>query len=163
MKKITITAYTFDELKGKAKEKARDWWRSRLDADTWSDQITEDAAQVGIKIKGFDIGRGQEIDIEFKDSASATAALILKEHGEGCDTRKLAQDFTDTLEYQRPELDEDAREEMGKELLKALGEEYLKLITMEYHDRMSDEGVDEDLEGSEYLFTKEGSRTVELK
>jgi hypothetical protein len=51
----TITVFQFDELNDKAKEKARNWYRSTNASDTsWSDGVIEDAKNVFAHC-GFDI------------------------------------------------------------------------------------------------------------
>ena len=62
----TVISYKFEELSPKAKEKARDWFREgALDYDWW-DSTYEDAASIGLKITGFDLGRGgRSVDAQF--------------------------------------------------------------------------------------------------
>lgn len=47
-KQITMTAYEFDELSDKAKEKAREWWREATASDNnYSDSVIEEAVEQG--------------------------------------------------------------------------------------------------------------------
>lgn len=53
----TINLYTFNELSDSAKEKARDWWRSCNDGDTfWSECVIDDAKEQGRNM-GLDIDK----------------------------------------------------------------------------------------------------------
>lgn len=65
-KQITMTAYEFDELSDKAKEKAREWWRNASAGDSdWSEYTIEEAvreaALMGIDITNKQDGRGDRI------------------------------------------------------------------------------------------------------
>ena len=170
MKQLTINAYTFDELSDKAKDKARQWAREYL-TDNWEAQVIEDAAQVGIKITGWDIGRAQTIDLEFEDSAFLTAKRIMEEHGEACDTWETARGILQLQEgtqaaYDSAEITEgeanDRHADEVEAFTKEIGECYLKMLREAYDHAMSNEGVDEMIEENEYLFTEEGSRVTIL-
>lgn len=50
----TITTYSFDELSDKAKEKAREWFRSGDDFSIYAEDVVADAKAIG-KIMGIDI------------------------------------------------------------------------------------------------------------
>ena len=90
--KIT-TVYQFDELSDKAKEKAREWYRSGALEYEWWESTYEDAAQVGLKITGFDLGCTQSIEGELTMSAMESVSNIITTHGEDCDTHKLASRY----------------------------------------------------------------------
>ena len=174
MKTITVNAFTFDELSDKAKDKARQWMREGIDVDEWSDQVTEDAAQVGVKITGFDVGRGNDIQGTV-DQPETTAHKILKDHGDMCNTHKTASDYLserDTLLTQWPrdengefenegDLD-DKLDEIDADFTKSILEDYLADLRSAYEYAYSDEAVDETIEANEYLFTEDGSRTTVL-
>lgn len=170
-KQITITAYTFDELSDKAKENARQWMREGIDVDWWSDQVTEDAAQVGIKITGWDIGRARAIDLTFEDSAHLSAKRIMEEHGEACDTWEIARGFLQLqagtqAAYDAGDITEeeanDRHEAETEAFTNEIGEAYLVLLDEAYQDAMYGEGLDETIEANDYLFTEDGSRTAVL-
>lgn len=168
MRTATINYYTFNELSDRAKETARNWWRQHaLDYDWW-DSIYEDAAQVGIKITGFDTGRSCEIDGDFTGTPEETANKILAEHGESTDTAAEARHYLKTLgEFmataEKDEYSELAtyaleadREDIDKEFLRALLEEYLVMLRSEYEYQYSEECVDELLVANDYEFTEDG-------
>ena len=171
---ITVTAYSFDELSDKAKDKARNWFRNGIDVYKWSDSVIEDAANVGIKITGFDIGRGSEIDGDVEDT-EGTAHAIVKDHGEESDTYKLAVQYLadrdeaidsepkdEDGEFEDQNAMDEKLNELDDEFTRAILEEYLSELRSEYEYRMSDEAIDEDIRANEYLFTKDGSRSTSL-
>lgn len=74
----TISVFSFSELSDDAKKTAINQLQTiNLDYNWW-DYNYEDAANVGLKIKGFGLDRGQTIDIEFIEFALHTAELIVK-------------------------------------------------------------------------------------
>ncbi len=171
-KQITITAYTFDELSDKAKDKAREWMRRCVGEDYgWADFIESDAAEVGLKITGWNLDQGAYCKLEAAFTPNRVSELILEHHGEGCDTRKAAEDYrTSLLAIQRKadngdtnmEEEEDATAQAEQEFLNALQGCYLQMLRAEWEYRLSDEGIDEDIHANEYLFTEDGSRTTIL-
>lgn len=168
-KQVTVTAYTFDELSDKAKDKARQWMREGIDVDWWSDQVTEDAAQVGIKIESFDVGRAQECELSFKDSAHLTAKAIMENHGDACDTTFAAAEYLkENGESQRlydsglEQDGDDKLQDAEETFAKALSAAYLTMLREAYEYAYSDEAVDETILANEYLFTEDGSRTTVL-
>jgi hypothetical protein len=165
----TRTLFTFDELSDTAKDKARNWFREHALDYEWWDFTYEDASNVGIKITGFDLGRGEEITGKV-DQCEATAHLIVKDHGEGCDTYATAAAYLrerDAAIEAAPkdeagEVDEyelDAKlDELDEEFTKDILADYLTALRNEYEYRMSDKAVDEDIQANEYEFTEEGKR-----
>lgn len=172
-KTITITLYTFDELPTeKAKEAARDWWRQN-DFD-WYEGVYEDAAQAGVKIKSFDIGRGQDIEIDLLNGDTETAEYILQNHGKSCDTYKAAAKWDAAIDA-LPELPDpldwnneahreierelcESRDAIDAEFMEDLAACYLRALREEYEYRYSAEYIDETLQANEYTFTETGKR-----
>lgn len=133
MRTLTLTAYKFSELSKESKQRAIDKHRDgQLDYDWW--QFTyEDAAEVGLKITGFDLAGRNDISGELTMSAKECADTIRENHGEHCDTYKAATEFltkcqpvmvtakllgTDEAEQEADEQIEELAEEFKKELLK---------------------------------------------
>ena len=172
MKTVTIKLYQFSELSDKAKEKAisrlmeintdRDWW----------DSSYEDAAQVNIKIKGFDIGRGSYVKAEFMQSAYDTANLIILNHGESCETYKTAKTFlqdwnnlvskysdgvkTDVVtEDNEYDFDNEA-DDLENEFLESISEDYRIILSKQYDYLTSEDAIIETIEANDYYFTEDG-------
>lgn len=185
MRTEEIKIYKFSELSDEAKERAIDNLRDiNLDHDWW-DFAYMDAENVYLKITGFDVGRGSYCNIEFIDSPADTAEAILANHGEVCETYKLAKGFLENLEELTNDRDKwhDKAEEMYKEdkeeaydvcmehaydkedeienledeFLKELSEEYLTMLREEYEYKYSDEAVIETIEANDYEFTEDGN------
>jgi hypothetical protein len=162
-----ITYYKFDELSDRAKQNAIDKLRDiNVDYDWW-DYVYDDAETIGVKITGFDIGRGSYCEMEFQDSRVGVAELILKNHGEMCDTYKLAKTFLedmgkampdnyDELEYDEQVKIDDAVDELKDEFENTLSGEYLSMLRQEYEYLTSDEGIIETIECNEYEFDADG-------
>jgi|ERR1019366_665374 hypothetical protein len=171
IEKIERKLFTFDELTDRAKETARDWYRaSGLDEDWWNFTY-EDAENIGLKIKEFDIDRGSYVKAEFIASAEETAHKIEKEHGEVCETFTGAKNYlkdrdevintapTDengdyVSEY---ELDQKL-DDLDHEFLKALQEDYRIMLQKSYEYLQSNESVDENICINEYEFLENGKR-----
>jgi hypothetical protein len=150
MKTIITIVYEFDELNDTAKERARHWYREvALDYDWW-EYVYEDAAQIGLKIDGFDLDNGKHAEGELTVSVMECCKRILAQHGQTCATYKLAQRV---FKDKRDGLATDP-EEFTRDLL----EEYATMLQIESEYLMSDESVDEHIRINEYTFTADGKR-----
>lgn len=171
-KQITVTAYTFDELNDKAKDKAREWMRRCVGEDyAWADSITDDAANVGLKITGWNLDRGASCELSFEDSEYLTAKKIVENHGDTCDTYQAAQTFLSAKRFAQTAYDaDDISSEAADDLevaaidtfKKALQAAYLDMLRKQWEYALSDESIDEGIQANEYLFTEAGSRCAVL-
>lgn len=142
MKTITINLYTLDELSPEAKKKAME---SLYDINVryeWWDGVYQDANNAGIKIKGFQTGRGGEVSLQMVANPMVTARYILNNWGE--DT----EGFTCSKKY----LDD----ELLPEYEDALMDVYLVMLENEYEYLLSDYAIEENVLANEYLFTEDG-------
>ena len=165
MKTIETTVCEFAELSESAKDKAREWYRDgALDYDWW-ESTYEDAGRIGLEITGFGLDRDRHATGKFIKDVETVARLILKEHGESCETFKTATSFL--KEYSAVEvaiddvlsreLDEE-REELANEFRRSLLEDYSIILQHEMEWLLSNESVDETITANEYTFTEEGKR-----
>jgi len=150
MRTILTTVYKFDELTEAGKRKAlENLYDINVDFDWWENTYT-DAETIGCKITEFDLDRGSYCRLTCPD-AHETARLIVENHGETCETYKLAKeylkDYNEDGEYQG---EHDAAFE------RALGEEYLSILRQEYEYQTSEEAIKETIEANDYDFTNEG-------
>lgn len=160
----TRELFTFDELSEQAKEKALDAMRYVNTDDDWWDTVYNDAATVGIKITGFDLGRAQECNGRIQDTEE-TARQIMKGHGEDCETYKTAtaylkerDELIDTWPKDADEdLLDDNLKELGEEFTKSILEDYRIILQKEVEYQTSDEAIRDTIEANEYEFTKDGS------
>jgi hypothetical protein len=134
-----------------------------VDHDWW-EFVYYDAEHVNLKISEFDLDRASYCQVSFLTSAKDTANLIIKEHGDTCETYADAQNYLkdrQALEAQDPDneiLDIDNKiEDLDEEFLRTLQEDYLIILQKEYEYRTSREAIIEHIEANEYEFTKEGS------
>ncbi len=167
MRTKCIDVYKFPELSDKAKAKAiQKHCYINVDSDWW-DSTYEDAANVGITITGFDIGRGQDCTGSFKGNALDTATAIIKDHGEACETRKTAEQYIQSgaalmAAFKKDETgmisdeDEDKLEDLNKEFLKSILGDYLKILREDYEFLTQEEQIRETIEANEMEFTIDG-------
>lgn len=174
MRTKTTTLYQFDELSEEAQQKAlENLYDVNVNYDWW-DWNYYDAKQVGVIIKGFDIGRAQSIDIEIKYSVEDTMNDILKEHDEHCETYKLARRYfidKDALveRYGTYDANQDSyimdedneydfdHNDLEEEYTTLIGNEYLVLLREEYDYRTSEEAIKETIKCNEYEFLIDGT------
>lgn len=167
MKTKTINLYSFDELSEEAKQKAiENLYDLNVDHDWWQ-WTYEDAERVGIKITGFDLERGSYCKGDFLEDAETVAKLILKEHGEQCESYKTALQFMDEkcrlvhrYESEIPEMDQGDfdydLECLEDEFLKSICEDYRIILQKEYEYLTSEEQIIESIKANEYTFTENG-------
>jgi len=164
VKTIKITVYKFDELSKEGKEKALDNLRDiNVDHD-WREWVYEDAKNIGLKIKAFDLDRNLHAEGDLLYSGEDVANRILKDHGQDTETAKTAKTYLSDLKkiedkYTGPEDDDERNDDitaLEEEFLKSLLEDYATMLQKEYEHKTSDEGVKETIEANEYEFTDDG-------
>lgn len=169
---IRTKVYKFNELSESAKNKVIEkFYDINVGHDWWSD-VYYDAAQIGLKIKGFDIDRGNYCKGEFLISGCEVAEKIKLNHGEKCETYKTALDFLSdwqklvekhsdgiskdkVSEDNEYEFDQEA-DELEKDFLKSLCEDYRIILSNEYEYLTSEEAIIETIKANEYEFTSDG-------
>ena len=174
MKTITTqtTVYKFNEL---TEEQQREAIQSNYDINVnygWWDFIYKDAKTVGIKIEGFDLGRGAYCNIEFIKDCQEVAKLIQKQHGETTETYKdaaqylseysdLVKKYSDGVNIDRVaeenEYDFDSEaDELETEFKRMIADDYKILLQQEYDYLTSEEAIKETLIDNDYDFTADG-------
>ena len=172
MKTVTVNLYKFSELSEDLQQKAiENLYDLNVDRDWW-DSTYEDAAQVNLKIKGFDIDRGSYVKAEFIESAYNTANLIILNHGEMCETYKTAKTFIEdwnnlvakysdgvktnvVTEDNEHDFDNEA-DDLESDFLELISEDYRIMLTNEYDYLTSEEAIKESIEANDYYFTEDG-------
>lgn len=168
MKTIEIEIYEFSELSEDAKENAIEkLYDINVDYEWWQFAY-DDAENIGLKITGFDLGRGWYCNGEFILSACEIAQNILNEHGENCETYKTANNFMKLWqlvfnEYmdENSKLYESAESEndlqyLESEFLNDLLSDYLIMLDNEYEYLTSEKAIIETIKANEYQFTVNG-------
>lgn len=167
MRTITKEVYTFDELSDEAKKKVMDTFSDiNVDYDWW-ESVYDDAEMVGLRIEEFDTYR-KSIGGEFcvLGDAEQCAGLILANHGEKCETYKLAEAYLKDLaaiEKKYPKREDEEREEFTEEagvrrneFLEDLLNEYLSTLEKEYDYLTSEEAIIETIRVNDYEFYADG-------
>lgn len=170
MRTIRTKVYQFSELSKEAQEKVINRMADINVDYEWWENTYEDAANIGLKITGFDIDRASYCKGEFTLSANEVAQNILTQHGESCETYKTAQSFMDEwqpvffnymdethADYESGE-SEDKMQEIEDEFLKSLCEDYRIILSHEYDYLTNSEAIKETIIANEYEFTIEGNR-----
>lgn len=159
MKTHTVTTYLFDELSPEAKQKAIDnLLYINVDYDWW-EFVYDDAREIHCKIDGFSINREGDCDLKLTKDAETVADLIMKNHGEICDTYKLAAQYKIDLARldEKPGEDQgDEHNDLEEEFTKQLSECYLSMLRQEYEYLTSEEAIKETIQANEYEFTIDG-------
>ena len=172
MRTIKTKVYQFHELSEEAKKQAIN---SLLDINVdnnWWECIYDDAKEIGLKITGFDLDRNKHCTGKLTITAWESSDNIMSEHGEICETYKLAKNFiyewdelvkkhsdgikTDKVSEENEwEFDKDA-DELEAEFLRDLLEEYSSILQKEYEYLTSENSIIETIEANGYEFTEEG-------
>ena len=177
METRTYNVYKYDELTEEQKEKALEClYNINVDHDWW-EFYHEDYA---IELKEFDIYRGG-IEIDFAKNAQDTAAYIVANHGEKCDTYvtsahykkqddELAKQYDELekqcqvnkdlekrykIEEEQDNIDE-KRNELAQEYRSELAQDILSNLRKEYDYLTDREAIEETIRANEYDFTEDG-------
>jgi hypothetical protein len=166
MRTITTNVYSFNELSKQAQQNAIeklydinvnfDWWQSTY----------EDAETIGLKITSFDLDRNNYCTIQLKDSAVSICHKIVENHGETCETYKMAKEYIgkydelftkyeDTTENQH--IINDELYDLDEEFTKQIEQNYLSMLKSEYEYLTSEEVIKETIIANEYEFTENGT------
>lgn len=177
MRTIETQVFTYDELSESAKEKARNWWREASQHDDWVEPILEDADNIGLRIKEFDLDRG--VKASFKQYAESTAVACMQDHGAECETYKDSEQFLLDLKTKKEAMEssiaaleesgdpddkiadiesdfDDWLEDREAEYLHDMSENYRIMLNREYEYVNSDDYVEETIRANEYEFTADG-------
>ena len=172
----TKNIYTLDEVLNKAIEKN---WDINVDYGWWDCSIYTDAEYIGLKITGFDLDRNRCSKGKFTQNPEYVAADIIKNHGNQCDTHKLAVNFlaeylklqtwidrcdnskfdlfTKTGVYSTYNDKQYELDDLKDQFLKDLLEEYTCILQKEYEYLTSAEAIEETLRCNEYDYDEDGN------
>ncbi len=161
------TVYTFEELSEKSKQKAiQDHYDINVSYEWW-DFTYDDAATIGLKLDGFELQGSRIISGEFTHDAVRCAELILENHGDVCDTYKLAAEFMQkstiiSVKYKLLNEEDNDNElseiyEIENEFKKDILNTYWKILDEEYDYLTSEEAIKETLISNEYEFNEDGT------
>jgi len=157
---ISVEVFNYDQLSDAAKERARQWYSEASCHDEWWDCIYEDAANIGLKLSGFDLDRNRHAEGKFTLDAITVARNIYENHGSICETFKTAKAFVIDMEGLDKTSDEyeDIARDKEQHFLQALLEDYSVMLQLEADYRQSREHLQEMIEANGYTFTENGKR-----
>lgn len=157
MRTIETTLYKYSELSEAGKQKARESLSNINVGFGWWNYTYEDAAEIGLKINGFDIDRGRYVEADLIFGAMESIKKVLENHGPDCDTTKTAKCFLDLYNEIAPEMrDYDWLMDFECDYLDAMCDCYLTILRDEYEYQTSEEAVIEAIEANGYEFTDDG-------
>lgn len=161
MKTIEINLYSFSELTLEAKQKALNKYCDINVGFDWWDVTYDDAANIGLKITGFDLDRGNYCNGQLTLAANEVAQNILNEHGEQCQTYKTATNFINEWQpifnkYIETEEGEDELLELENNFTNELCNNYLKILRSECEYLTSEKAIIETFEANDYYFDING-------
>lgn len=156
--------YKYDELTEEQQQKVLENYAYINVEHEWWDSTYEDAKTAGIKITAFDLDRNRHCSGEFIETAEATVAAILKEHGKKCETYKTAIAYIpERAKLVNKYIDDDDENvfvekcnEMDAEFLRSILEDYSIMLQKEYEYMSSEKAIIETLEANDYDFTEDG-------
>lgn len=174
MRTIEVQIYQFAELSDSAKQRAISDNSDINVFDSWWESTYYDAENIGIRITSFGLDRHKECNGEWIEQGIITAHLIIENHGESCETYKLAKQFVsdwDTLvsvysdgidtskvsEENEWEFDNDANQ-LEADFLEDLLSEYASILQREYEYLTSEESIIDTILANGYEFTESGKR-----
>lgn len=174
MRTIEIQAYKFNELDEQTKlQVIEDNIHVNVEFDWW-DCTYETLLDCSINICSFDIGRGQECEIEFYEDYFEVAKNIENTFGEAMDIVRDAKNFIknrDALVKKYGEGNEidgysvkdefimkfdEEEADLAHEFEEELSCEILNWLRQEYEHLTSEEAIIETIEANDIEFTKEG-------
>lgn len=165
MKTKTIEIYDFDELSESAQDVALDEVRRINNDYEWWNFTYEDAKDAGIILESFDLDRNRHARGYFRhcDGGLDCAELIVKNHGEICETYKTATVYLadrDKLMRTEGDFDETALvnllDNLNTDFLQSILEDYSMSLQREYEYINSKENLLEVIDCNGYTFNVNG-------
>lgn len=169
---VRIKLYYYLDLTEEAKIKALEHFADINVDYNWWEFIYKDCEEIGCEIKSFDLDK-RDCKIEFNNSCNEVSALIILNHGEECNTYKLAKDFvtdwnnlvlkysdsinTDKVSEDNIDIFDIEADELENVFKKAISEDYLSILRKEYEYRISREAIEETIVCNCYEFTSNGN------
>ena len=168
MRTIETKVYNYSELSEDAKQKVLEKHYDINVSFQWWEYIYEDAANIGLKLTYFDIGRASYCKGDFMWSAIEVYQNIVNSHGKDCETYKTAERFKEEWQpifnnylneehedYESRE-SEDKLNDLESDFLNELLEDYLTILRQEFEYQCSREAIEETISRNEYEFTEDG-------
>lgn len=158
MREAVVKVFEFKELSDEVKKRVLNRLRDVNTQHEWWDWISSDAADIDMYLEEFDIF-DRHIIMVFNKLASDTAEAILRNHGEHCETYKLAQAYLAKNREITSEVVDDTEvcdliEELDDDFREDLSKVYFDMLKKEFEFMTSDEAIIETIlsvNGLEFL------------
>jgi len=160
MRTETITVYTFDELPtDRAKERARDWYRSGFDYPWWDDvqaSLKTFCDGFGIKVLDYSMGDARREFIKTDADNASFRGFKLKDF----DREAMPTGFCFDCALRYTFADEFKKHGDALGAFNLAMQALLLDVRTDLEWQMSDEAIDEHMSANGYEFTEDGSRHV---
>jgi hypothetical protein len=178
---IEKTYFQFDELSEEAKQKALECMYDINVDHSWWDFVYEDAKNIHIDMQYWDEYFNIE-NFSWRGSSEETCLQIIKDHGEDCNTRKIAQEYLPKIQHELAmiEIFENLRDgglhddiyelldevydkhdaildDLSDDLLDELKGAYGTMLRENYEYHTSEEAIIETILANEYEFDEDGN------
>lgn len=150
--KIETKSYGFRELPDEIQEKVLNDYRDFNTYNDWWINVYEEAEEIGVKVKSFNLGRADYCEIEFIHYAEDTAKAILEQSGKVTNFYKLAKQFLNDFNA----INEDEEQELEDKFLDDLAEIIKEWLARELEYLESDEAIIDSFEANDCKFDKDG-------
>jgi hypothetical protein len=174
-KTVEVDVYKFEELSDRAKEKAREWYRSGFDYYWGDDNISslkEWADWFNVKIKNYSLGgsdnrsQGVDFDLYIDSNVDQLRGVRL---WKWMNNQTVLPDLTGNCPFTGFCFDENLLDKVRdfmkrpwdtdyRELMQDCIDEFCKAYADDVDYQYSDEAVDESMEANEYEFDEDGNR-----
>lgn len=164
MRTIELKLYFFKELSPEVQQKVLNKFAHINTEEDWWEFVYEDAANIGLKITGFDLDRANYCKGTFIESSIKTANNILSgeyQHSKECDTYIVATKFLNELRAIEDSEEEEEHidtSDIENEFLEDLLNCYKKSLQEEIEYKSSKGAIIETIEANDYEFTEDGKK-----
>lgn len=157
MRTEEITIYTFDELDERAKERARDWYRSNLEYPWWDDvqgSLRKFCDEFGVSVLDYSIGDARREFIKTDATSANFRGLKVKDF----DREAMPTGFGFDCDLRYTFADEFKKHGNALGAFNEALAAFLRGVRKDVEYQYSDNAVDESIAANEYEFTEDGSR-----
>jgi len=157
MRTVRTKVYKFEELSKVYQDRIIEMFRDTLEFNYW--QFNEDAEQIGLELNEIDLDN-HILKTTLSKTLSDSIEAVLVNHGQECETYKVAFEFKkrlDTLNsldiLDRYEGDD---YELMQSYKRGLSSCYLDMLQNQYAYEISEKGILDMIENNEYEFLSDG-------
>lgn len=157
MQTVQVQIFKFNELNDKAKEKARDWWRERIDF-AWGDEslnsIKTFCMHFGARLTGWSVGPHSPYSYDVDAPASLFRGLRLSQ----VDRDNMPTGYCLDCSLWYTFYDQFKQTGCASKAFEAALDEAFKDWRADMESQLEEDYIDEHLEANAYDFTEDGKR-----